>query len=326
MLLIVGGGRMGEALLGGLIAAGRAAESLAVVEVLAARREQLARAYPGVTVSRGAGRARRCAARRQAGRRARGGGRRRRRGRRARALGRRGRDDARDRGGGGRPPARRPRDAEHAGADRRGRVRDRAGSARGRRTSRGRSRCSARSASSCASRRRSSTPSRASPAPGPPTSSSSPRRWPRPGVLNGLPRDTAETLAFQTLAGAARLLAEGDAARRAARRGHLARRHHGRRPRRARAPRRARRVPGRRHGGDRGARASSAADPSSLRTPGVRLRGLRAMPRDGQPDPRSLRRGAAGAHPQRLAPQRHPHGHARGGRGAAADAASTSPI
>ena len=30
------------------------------------------------------------------------------------------------------------------------------------------------------------------------------------GVLNGLPRDTAETLAFQTLAGAARLLAEGD--------------------------------------------------------------------------------------------------------------------
>jgi pyrroline-5-carboxylate reductase len=30
------------------------------------------------------------------------------------------------------------------------------------------------------------------------------------GVLNGLPRATAETLAFETLAGAARLLAEGD--------------------------------------------------------------------------------------------------------------------
>jgi pyrroline-5-carboxylate reductase len=30
------------------------------------------------------------------------------------------------------------------------------------------------------------------------------------GVLNGLPRDTAETLAFQTLLGAARLLADSD--------------------------------------------------------------------------------------------------------------------
>ena len=51
VLQIVGGGRMGEALLGGLIAAGRAPESLAVVEVFAARREQLASAYPGVTVA-----------------------------------------------------------------------------------------------------------------------------------------------------------------------------------------------------------------------------------------------------------------------------------
>ncbi len=50
-LLIVGGGRMGEALLGGLIAAGWSAESLAVAEVSAARREQLAEAYPGVTVA-----------------------------------------------------------------------------------------------------------------------------------------------------------------------------------------------------------------------------------------------------------------------------------
>jgi pyrroline-5-carboxylate reductase len=48
---IVGGGRMGEALLGGLIAGGRAPETLAVVEVAPARREQLARAYPGVTVA-----------------------------------------------------------------------------------------------------------------------------------------------------------------------------------------------------------------------------------------------------------------------------------
>src|SRR3954454_9943696 len=50
-LLIVGGGRMGEALLGGLLAAGRPAGELAVAEVAAARREQLAAAYPGVTVT-----------------------------------------------------------------------------------------------------------------------------------------------------------------------------------------------------------------------------------------------------------------------------------
>jgi pyrroline-5-carboxylate reductase len=49
-LLIVGGGRMGEALLTGLLAAGRAAGELAVAEVSAARREELARAHPGVAV------------------------------------------------------------------------------------------------------------------------------------------------------------------------------------------------------------------------------------------------------------------------------------
>jgi pyrroline-5-carboxylate reductase len=54
VLQIVGGGRMGEALLGGLIAGGRAAGSLAVVEVAAARREQLGRDYPGVTVAEAA--------------------------------------------------------------------------------------------------------------------------------------------------------------------------------------------------------------------------------------------------------------------------------
>ena len=47
VLQIVGGGRMGEALLGGLIAGGRAPETLAVVEVFAERREALASAFPG---------------------------------------------------------------------------------------------------------------------------------------------------------------------------------------------------------------------------------------------------------------------------------------
>ncbi len=48
-LVIVGGGRMGEALLGGLLAGGRAG-SLAVVEVDERRREVLAERFPGVTV------------------------------------------------------------------------------------------------------------------------------------------------------------------------------------------------------------------------------------------------------------------------------------
>ena len=50
-LLIVGGGRMGEALLGGLLAAGREASSLGVVEVSPERRAVLEEAYPGVVVS-----------------------------------------------------------------------------------------------------------------------------------------------------------------------------------------------------------------------------------------------------------------------------------
>jgi pyrroline-5-carboxylate reductase len=49
-LLIVGGGRMGEALLGGLVAAGRDPGALAVAEVSAARRAELADAHPGVEV------------------------------------------------------------------------------------------------------------------------------------------------------------------------------------------------------------------------------------------------------------------------------------
>jgi pyrroline-5-carboxylate reductase len=47
-LLIVGGGKMGEALLGGLLAAGRT--DLGVAEVVPARRDELAARYPGVTV------------------------------------------------------------------------------------------------------------------------------------------------------------------------------------------------------------------------------------------------------------------------------------
>jgi pyrroline-5-carboxylate reductase len=49
-LLIVGGGRMGEALLGGLLAAGRPEGELAVAEVSSSRREELAEAHPGVAV------------------------------------------------------------------------------------------------------------------------------------------------------------------------------------------------------------------------------------------------------------------------------------
>src|SRR3954453_22538287 len=49
-LLIAGGGRMGEALLAGLLAAGRPASGLAVAEVSAPRRDELSRAYPGVLV------------------------------------------------------------------------------------------------------------------------------------------------------------------------------------------------------------------------------------------------------------------------------------
>jgi pyrroline-5-carboxylate reductase len=50
-LEILGGGRMGEALLGGLVASGWAApEELAVVERLGDRRQELADAFPGVQV------------------------------------------------------------------------------------------------------------------------------------------------------------------------------------------------------------------------------------------------------------------------------------
>ncbi|WCO66758.1 pyrroline-5-carboxylate reductase [Iamia majanohamensis] len=50
-LLVIGGGRMGEALIGGLVAAGwAAAEELAVVEVDPSRRDELSAAHPGLVV------------------------------------------------------------------------------------------------------------------------------------------------------------------------------------------------------------------------------------------------------------------------------------
>ena len=49
-LVIVGGGNMGAALLGGMIGAGTAPESLAVVEPIEARRADLVRQFPGVTI------------------------------------------------------------------------------------------------------------------------------------------------------------------------------------------------------------------------------------------------------------------------------------
>ena len=49
-MLIIGGGRMGEALLGGLLAAGRGAGELAVAEISLSRRGALEAEYPGVAV------------------------------------------------------------------------------------------------------------------------------------------------------------------------------------------------------------------------------------------------------------------------------------
>ncbi len=54
-LLIVGGGRMGEALAAGLLGRGWPADRLVVVEALAARREDLARDHPGLRVEATAG-------------------------------------------------------------------------------------------------------------------------------------------------------------------------------------------------------------------------------------------------------------------------------
>jgi pyrroline-5-carboxylate reductase len=49
-MLIVGGGRMGEAMLSGLLAAGRPAGELVVAEVSATRRDELAAAHADVTI------------------------------------------------------------------------------------------------------------------------------------------------------------------------------------------------------------------------------------------------------------------------------------
>lgn len=50
-VLLVGGGRMGDALLGGMLAAGGAPAEFAVAEVYAPRRAELAAKYPGVAVT-----------------------------------------------------------------------------------------------------------------------------------------------------------------------------------------------------------------------------------------------------------------------------------
>jgi pyrroline-5-carboxylate reductase len=50
-LLIVGGGRLGEALLAGLLAAGFPANELVVAEVSASRRQQLTAAHPGISIA-----------------------------------------------------------------------------------------------------------------------------------------------------------------------------------------------------------------------------------------------------------------------------------
>lgn len=50
-LVVIGGGNMGSALLGGLVRGGRPADQLAVVEVASARRTQLETQFPGVAVS-----------------------------------------------------------------------------------------------------------------------------------------------------------------------------------------------------------------------------------------------------------------------------------
>jgi pyrroline-5-carboxylate reductase len=53
-LLIVGGGRMGEALLAGLLAAGRSPDKLVVAEVSESRRHELGSAHPEVTIAQDA--------------------------------------------------------------------------------------------------------------------------------------------------------------------------------------------------------------------------------------------------------------------------------
>ena len=68
-LVVVGGGRMGEALLAGLLAAGWAAPDIAVVEVAAERRDELGGRSPASTVAAEVGAGRRRGGRGEAGRR-----------------------------------------------------------------------------------------------------------------------------------------------------------------------------------------------------------------------------------------------------------------
>jgi pyrroline-5-carboxylate reductase len=50
-LAVIGGGNMGAALVSGLLASGRAPSSLAIVEVSAERRAELATMFPGITIA-----------------------------------------------------------------------------------------------------------------------------------------------------------------------------------------------------------------------------------------------------------------------------------
>ena len=209
-LLIVGGGRMGEALLGGLLAAGRAAAELAVAEVSAARREELAAAFPDVEIVEAAVAADGAVLVVKPGDVPAGRARRRRRGRSAHPVGGRRCHHRRDRGG-GRPAApRRPRDAQHAGAVRAGAAAISPGSSAGeddlawaeeilgavgvvvRVPEKALDAVTGLSGS------------------GPAYVFLVAEAMAEAGVLAGLSRDVAETLAFQTLLGAAQLLVEGD--------------------------------------------------------------------------------------------------------------------
>jgi pyrroline-5-carboxylate reductase len=49
-LIVVGGGKMGEALIGGLLNAGHAASTIVVIEPMAARRDELTQCYNGLAV------------------------------------------------------------------------------------------------------------------------------------------------------------------------------------------------------------------------------------------------------------------------------------
>ena len=211
-LLIVGGGRMGEALLGGLIADGRPAEEFAVVRGGRGTSRGAGREVPGRHGRGSPGRRRGRRVGRQAGRRrGRGASRGRRRAAGAMLSVAAGITTRGDRGRDRLAPAGRARDAEHAGAGRRGRHGDRPGV--GRRRARPRSgprRSCSGSVPWCASRNPRSTPSRACRAPARRTCSSSPRRWPTRACSPGFRATSPRRSRSRPSIGAAELLREAD--------------------------------------------------------------------------------------------------------------------